>query len=573
MSSRTEEKRRQRERDRFIKRLLGKPARANSGASDQHSYAQLNMALTLAQRQLGAGQTAECDATCRQILASNSNQPEAIHLLGMACHMEGAHKQAVDLLKRATALSPENPEYHANLGSVYGQSGQFSKAVSSFRKSLKLYPDSIEVIYNLGLAHVQLGEFELAVEAYETAIAARPDLAVLHQNCGGALQMLARYDAAEACYRKAIALEPGSADGYFNLGTVLGRLRRFADSLEAFEQALEHYPDHPGALKGIAETRLKTGDNAGAGQILRRATTIMPEDRKLRYDLAHALALSGESREAVEICENAAAMAPPTIENLMTLGVAYICDGRHEDAVNICDTVLAAQPGHTSALAFKSTALNELGRVEDSRYLLDLDSLVQCFELAPPPEFRDLDAFNEALCRHIRNHPTLHYSPTNRSLKQGQATLELLEEPMGPFAAFENMIRDKMSEYRKNLTVSADHPFILGRPERLKLEVWANIMDSDGFHDTHFHPTGWLSGTYYPALPPTSDVKDDADAGCLEFGRSLYSLPTKVKPGTRTIRTSAGTLVLFPSYFGHRTIPFKAKEKRYSIAFDAVPAL
>lgn len=98
------------------------------------------------------------------------------------------------------------------------------------------------------------------------------------------------------------------------------------------------------------------------------------------------------------------------------------------------------------------------------------------------------------------SHPALL---TNQpSLKQGQATLELLEEPMGPFAAFENMIRDIMSEYNKNLPVSADHPFILGKPERLKLEVWANIMDSDGFHDTHFHPTGWLSGTYYPALPP-----------------------------------------------------------------------
>ena len=166
------------------------------------------------------------------------------------------------------------------------------------------------------------------------------------------------------------------------------------------------------------------------------------------------------------------------------------------------DTVLATQPGHTSALAFKSTALSELGRVEDSRYLLDLDSLVQCFELAPPPDFRDIDAFNEALCQHILNHPTLNYSPTNRSLKQGQATLELLEEPMGPFAAFENMIRNKMSEYRKNLTVSADHPFILGRPERLKLEVWANIMDSDGFPRHPFSPDWLAERDILPCLAP-----------------------------------------------------------------------
>jgi hypothetical protein len=97
-------------------------------------------------------------------------------------------------------------------------------------------------------------------------------------------------------------------------------------------------------------------------------------------------------------------------------------------------------------------------------------------------------------------------------------------------------------------------------------------MDSDGFHDTHFHPPGWLSGTYYPALPPERDLQGDDGAGYIEFGRSLYSLPTTVEPATRTVQPREGMVVLFPSYFGHRTIPFKSEEKRISIAFDAVPA-
>jgi hypothetical protein len=30
-------------------------------------------------------------------------------------------------------------------------------------------------------------------------------------------------------------------------------------------------------------------------------------------------------------------------------------------------------------------------------------------------------------------------------------------------------------------------------------------------------------------------------------------------------------MILFPSYFYHRTIPFEASETRISIAFDAMP--
>ena len=37
--------------------------------------------------------------------------------------------------------------------------------------------------------------------------------------------------------------------------------------------------------------------------------------------------------------------------------------------------------------------------------------------------------------------------------------------------------------------------------------------------------------------------------------------PTQVKP-------KEGLLVLFPSYFYHRTVPYEADEERLSVAFD-----
>ncbi|MDA0664586.1 MAG: putative 2OG-Fe(II) oxygenase, partial [Proteobacteria bacterium] len=298
---------------------------------------------------------------------------------------------------------------------------------------------------------------------------------------------------------------------------------------------------------------------------------LAPDDRTTRFELVHALALSGEATEAVSIGEAAIALAPPTTDNLIKLAIAYLCDRNHLAALETCDTILAGNPGHTSGLAFKSTALNELGRAQEAEYLLDTDSLVRAFELDPPTGYSDIQTFNRALCSHIRKHPTLHYTETNRSLKNGQATLELLDDARGPFAHFETMILQAIARYQATVDADPAHPFLEQPPQDWHLEVWANIMDSDGFHDTHFHPTGWLSVTYYPSLPPLGAGQAQPNAGCIEFGRSLYSIPTRREPGTRVIRPKEGMVVLFPSYFGHRTLPFDSPEKRYSIAFDVVP--
>jgi len=37
------------------------------------------------------------------------------------------------------------------------------------------------------------------------------------------------------------------------------------------------------------------------------------------------------------------------------------------------------------------------------------------------------------------------------------------------------------------------------------------------------------------------------------------------------VRPAVGTLVLFPSYFWHGTVPFSGAPARLTVAFDAVP--
>jgi hypothetical protein len=75
-------------------------------------------------------------------------------------------------------------------------------------------------------------------------------------------------------------------------------------------------------------------------------------------------------------------------------------------------------------------------------------------------------------------------------------------------------------------------------------------------------------GAYYVVLPPALGGGGDDAAGWIEFGRPYRSLPQPEPGALRLLRPEAGTLLLFPSYLFHRTLPFAGDGERISISFD-----
>ncbi len=64
---------------------------------------------------------------------------------------------------------------------------------------------------------------------------------------------------------------------------------------------------------------------------------------------------------------------------------------------------------------------------------------------------------------------------------------------------------------------------------------------------------------------------NDGHDGWIEFGRPQSIYRTAAPPNIHLVRTEEGLMVLFPSFFFHRTIPFEAEADRICIAFDIQP--
>src|SRR5262249_19227743 len=148
---------------------------------------------------------------------------------------------------------------------------------------------------------------------------------------------------------------------------------------------------------------------------------------------------------------------------------------------------------------------------------------------------------------------------------------DLAEQPTPVYRVFERLLRTKLDDLIGKLPTDSQHPVFSRKTTNYRLHVWATILDTEGYQDSHLHAGAWLSGVYYVELPRTLGPTEEARAGGIEFGRPPSKSQTPRRPPlVQAVQPRAGSLVLFPSYFFHRTIPFPTGGQRISIAFDMV---
>ena len=484
-----------------------------------------------------AGRLQEALGLYQRVLTAQPNHPDALNLSGVATFQLGDGDRAVKLVQAAIAFKPDHVDAHNNLGNMLKALGRLDEAETAYRRALEIKPDYAEAHFNLGNVLPALGKLDEAATAYRRALEISPDHADAHNNLGNALKELGKFDEAEGAYRRALEIKPNHADAHYNLGIVLQELGKLDDATAAYHSALDIKPDYVG----------------------------------VHVNLGIVLQELGKPDEAVAAFERAIAIEPDYAQAYANLGDVLLERGDPRAAVEVCDAYLKAHPGDRCVLAFKVFALQELGERDAARLLADFDRLARPTHFEAPAGFASLADFNAALARHVCAHPTLVFAPTSHATRLGKHTGELLVEPKGPIAVLDGMIRGAVEVYQPSPPADPPDPFLANPPQRWRLSGWGVVLEAQGHQIPHIHPSAWLSGDYYVKLPDIVGMPGQRQAGWIEFGRPPEHLHCTVEPDVRAVQPEEGLMLLFPSYFYHRTVPFKTAETRISIAFDVVP--
>src|SRR5205814_2125983 len=97
-----------------------------------------------------AGHLGEAESLYRQILQADSNQADALHMLGVLALQTGRLPLAIEMISLAIKQNGHVPAFYNNLGNAYAAAGKWQDAETAYRRALEQKQDYAEGYYNLG---------------------------------------------------------------------------------------------------------------------------------------------------------------------------------------------------------------------------------------------------------------------------------------------------------------------------------------------------------------------------------------------------------------------------------------
>ena len=517
----------------------------------------------------GMGQMDKAVPAYQEAIKREPNMAPAYLGLGNAQRKLGQLPAAQATVRKLLRLAPDNADGLLALSSVLMEMDQPADAEAPLRKALLHVQDkkAQAVLHNnLSLLLSNQNRNDEALESLERAQALAPDLPDMDQRRIDLLFKLGRFEDCEQLYRKRLERNPSDPDLHRAYNSLLYRLGRTEEYLASYNRA----PQTRDLLLGKAGLLSMQKRGAEAHDIYKSLLARDPLDMTAAAGLATSLMLMERYDEAVAAFQTVINRDGASTAVFSNVAGAALMAGDPQKAEHFCHAGLRHQPHDQTCLALLGTAWRLQGDERDET-LNGYDSLIRFFDLKPPDGFSSMESFNAELGAYLEHiHPKTQ-AYLEQSLHGGSQTEGHL---FGAGHVLVEKLRSRIEEaiflYVADLAPDDRHPFLARRGKNFRYSgAWSCLMRGQGFHVNHLHPEGWISSSYYVAVPEVAKDQNTKQ-GWIKFGEPSFNVPLK-NPVRRAIQPVPGRLVLFPSYIWHGTTPFHAPAVRTTIAFDAVP--
>lgn len=228
-------------------------------------------------------------ATCLQLVRRQPDDSHSHKLLALAEWLRGDVDQALDRIRVALALRPDDADALSHQAQMLASRGGTAACLALFHRALILKPWDAELLYRMGVALAETGETGSAAGAYLLAVVCRPDHSEALNNLGVTAKDLGQFQRAIALFRRSFAVQPDYAPPHNNLGLSLVALGLIAEGESHYRRALALEPDHADAANNRGVVSSLEGDFAGAARWCLRALRLRPDYPAAFNNLGNAL--------------------------------------------------------------------------------------------------------------------------------------------------------------------------------------------------------------------------------------------------------------------------------------------
>jgi predicted Zn finger-like uncharacterized protein len=212
------------------------------------------------------------------------------------------YEKAEAELRRARLGHDRFGETEFNLSRALAGQGKLGEAIDSMRRAVDLEPDNPEYLYWMGLVYEQGQRVQDAVESFRKSIARNPRNPDAYEHLGKNLNVQNRFLEAVSAFKKAAELDPRRARLWAEVAESQQQAGDLDGAIASYQKSLAQDPKQPGVWSklGIAyKDRGCTGCKTRAIEALRRAEVVDPKDWVAHHELGYLYKDDGRRAEAI----------------------------------------------------------------------------------------------------------------------------------------------------------------------------------------------------------------------------------------------------------------------------------
>lgn len=364
--------------------------------------------------------------------------------------------------------------------------------------------------------------------------------------------------------RQAVAVAPHRPELKLELARALFESDQTVELIDLVKPSLADRDAAPELLYWLGRAALAGGDDALA-LIALRAAAAGGMAAALDF-LPKVLVRLGRDDEALDVGLEALKRAPAQFEVLRSVAAVLYNRGEIERLWRLC-VELRARGERAPLLA---AVMSSAAAMRDDRD--ELDKLMDRSKWFFAGRLAVAEDFNQHLAAEI-------FAAKSGRPMQGVAIrgagwrVDHLERLAGPHVRdLMARIRAAVDDYAAERQNLSPDPLMGKNPAAVTLNSWSLAAHDDGHTAWHIHRSAWISGVYYVQVPDLEPAADD-HRGAIEFGPFPLGNDTEaLKPHCWRVMPEPGMLLLFPSHYGHRSVPTGVAAPRISIAIDVQPS-
>ncbi|MBT0584859.1 putative 2OG-Fe(II) oxygenase [Alteromonas oceanisediminis] len=536
-----------------------------------------------------------------KLLRRFPNAPPILNSYGNALVDNGDTSLAIRQFKQALRIDANFVDALINLGRVQAIQKQYELALKSYQNADRIKPNNMLIRLGIADAMRELGNNQRALAIYSELLQQPSGL----QNPRLVLNMVKSYrvqqdyPAAITLLTSAIAVQPGNAELHSTVAAMYALVKSFEQSRQHYLSALELAPDNINVHVEYAHFAWQQNDaeaftplvnalhaqehhqalwqaalnlllNAEQYELVRplteKARSLFPQSSPMYLYSARLARLSGNLKEAQAYIEQAMQREGKPSSSVIENERGYIAlassDGKH--AETIYRRLIQREPDNQGWWTLLSTAIKLQNKHEDYVRLCDYRQ-VFCASIVND---RPTDFLPALVAKLDELHSDTQH-PIGQSLRNGSQTFEdIFDDPDPTIQSLKDWISATATAFVAAQQRDKKHPFLVHAQKQPRYTgSWSVNLRCGGFHTSHFHPQGWLSGVFYVDVP---SAVDEGGEGWLQFGRP--EIEQLSLDADYAIKPQAGMLALFPSFMWHGTRAFTQQGRRLTIAFDMIPS-